>query len=237
MSRSVAAGREQSGGDELVGFLEQPLVVALGDLGGDVGEGDPGSREGQDLRDSAAHVAGPDDGDVTSGHLLACPSEGSFIGVDCVHLGRGCGGVVEAVAQPFADELLGQFQADDALAHGQHLGVVGQHGAFHGVAVVRGDGSDAGDFVGRDGHAQSGAADQQGPVGLAGGDLAGRGDGQVRVGGAVVRADADVLHGRDPGVRLEQFAQGVLVFDAGLVVADDDPPAGLGVGAVTLCLV
>ena len=61
-----------------------------------------------------------------------------------------------------------------------------------------------------------------------------RRDGQVRVGGGVVGADSDVLHGGDPGVGLQEGAQGVLVFNAGLVVADDDPPARLGVGgAVT----
>ena len=77
-------------------------------------------------------------------------------------------------------------------------------GPFHRVAVVRGDGADAGDLVRRDGHAEAGAADQQGPVGVALGDFAGGVDGDVRVGGGVVGADSDVLHGGDAGVGLEQ---------------------------------
>src|SRR6478735_7557187 len=48
--------------------------------------------------------------------------------------------------------------------------VVGQDGALNGEGVVRGDGADTGDLVRGDGHAQARAADQQGAVGLAGGD-------------------------------------------------------------------
>ena len=48
--------------------------------------------------------------------------------------------------------------------------------ALDGEAVVGGDRADAGDLVRRDRHAQAGAADQQRPVGVAGGDqLGGRG--------------------------------------------------------------
>ena len=42
--------------------------------------------------------------------------------------------------------------------------------ALYREAVVCGDGADAGDLVGRDRHAQTGSADQQRPVGVAGGD-------------------------------------------------------------------
>jgi hypothetical protein len=133
--------------------------------------------------------------------------------------------LIETVAEPFADEFLGQFQPDHALAHGEDLGVVAQDRAFHGVAVVGGDGPDAGDLVGRDRHAQAGAADQQRPVGVALGHLPGGVDSKVRVGGGVVGADADVHHGGDAFIGLQQCLQGVLVFHAGLIVADDDAPA------------
>ena len=67
---------------------------------------------------------------------------------------------------------------------------------------MRGDGPDAGHLVGADRHAKAGAADQQRPVGLALGDQAGRGHGDVRVGGVLVGADADVDHLGHPVVSL-----------------------------------
>ena len=51
--------------------------------------------------------------------------------------------------------------------HGQHLGVVGLAGPLGRVGVVGGGRPHPGDLVGGDGHAQPGAADQQGPVVLA----------------------------------------------------------------------
>lgn len=78
----------------------------------------------------------------------------------------GGGGLVEAQLNPLVDELLGQLEADDALAEAQHLRIVGQHAALHAVRVVRGHRPDALDFVGGDGDAQPRAADQEGAVGL-----------------------------------------------------------------------
>ncbi|MCY1241247.1 hypothetical protein D9M72_541390 [compost metagenome] len=88
-----------------------------------------------------------------------------------------------------------------------------------------GDGADPWDLVGRDGHAQPGAADQQGAVCLAFGDFAGGVNGDVRVCGRVVGADSHIHHGRDAAVRFEQRLQRFLVFDARFIVADDNAPS------------
>lgn len=58
---------------------------------------------------------------------------------------------------------------------------------------MRGDGADALDLVRADRDAEAGAADEQGAVGRAVGDEAGRVDGDVRVGGVLVGPDADVI--------------------------------------------
>ena len=61
-------GREQLVGDERRGLVEQPLAVALRDLGRDVGDLHVVPREREHLCDAAAHVAGADDGDGLGGH-------------------------------------------------------------------------------------------------------------------------------------------------------------------------
>ena len=83
---------------------------------------------------------------------------------------------VEAVGQPLAREAAGQLDADDALAHGEHLRVVGEHAALDREAVVRGHGTDAGHLVRGDRDAEPGAADEQRAVGFALGDELGRRD-------------------------------------------------------------
>ena len=76
---------EQAVGDELVGFGEQALVVLPGDFGGHVRQRNPGPAECQDLGDSAAHVAGADDGDlpggVDSGRSVRCFRHGQSFSV------------------------------------------------------------------------------------------------------------------------------------------------------------
>src|SRR6476661_8586737 len=137
------------------------------------------------------------------------------------------GGVfVKRVGEPFAGEPAGQFQTDDALAEGEDLGVVAQHGAFHREGVVGGDGPDAGDLVRGDGHAQAGAADQQGAVSLAGGDQFGGGDGHGRVGSVAGGVDADVGHGLDQVGGLQVGLEGFLVFESGVVGSDDQAQFG-----------
>ena len=68
-----------------------------------------------------------------------------------------------------------------------------------------------------------GAADQQRAVGLAFGDQPGRRDGDVRVGGVLIGADAHVDDLGDPGVGGQIALEGFLVLVSGVVGADDDP--------------
>jgi len=56
-------------------------------------------------------------------------------------------GGVEHVSQPFLREAPGEFDADDSLAEGQHLGVVRQDQALDGEGIVRDGGADSGSFV------------------------------------------------------------------------------------------
>lgn len=78
----------------------------------------------------------------------------------------GGGGLVETQLDPLVDELLGQFEPDDALAEAQYLCVVTQHAPLHAVRVVRRHCPDALDFVRRDGDTQPRAADKECAVGL-----------------------------------------------------------------------
>ena len=75
-----------------------------------------------------------------------------------------------------------ELEAHDPLPEGEHLGVVGEDSALNGEVVVGGDGPRPLDLVGRDGHAETGAADQQRSVGLACSHQLCRGDGHVGVG-------------------------------------------------------
>jgi len=70
------------------------------------------------------------------------------------------------IAQPLAHQPPGQFDSDDPLPEAQYLGVVGEHGAFDGEAVVCGDRTYSRHLVGADGDAESGAADQECTIGL-----------------------------------------------------------------------
>jgi hypothetical protein len=147
---------------------------------------------------------------------------------DSIDLGSGCRGRVESVVQPFGSEAAGEFEAHDALTEAEHLSVVTEHGPLDGVAVVRGHGTDAGDLVSADSHAEAGAAHQQRPVRAAISDQPGRRHGDVRVSRFIVGGDTDVDNLRDPVVGREVLAQGFLVSDAGGVTADDDPQLALG---------
>src|SRR4029453_8140895 len=101
--------------------------------------------------------------------LRLSPALGPVAGVDLpdlVDLG-GRGAALELRGQPVVEDLLGRLGGDHPRAHGQHLGVVGLAGPFGRVGVVGGGRPDPWDLVGGDGHAQAGAADQQGAVVLA----------------------------------------------------------------------
>ena len=83
-------------------------------------------------------------------------------------------------------------------------------------------------LVGADRDPQTGAADQQRAVGLAGRDPTGRLDGDVRVCSVLVGAHTDVNYLRDPRVSFEVSLQNVLVLQACVVAAYDDAPLVLG---------
>src|SRR5690349_11863382 len=166
------------------------------------------------------------------GPLIVTGWEGLLAGSDTLVvlnqgdlLGRG-GGLVEGVGEPFLGEAAGEFQAHDALAESEDLGVVGQDGTLNGEGVVRGDGADAGDLVRGDRHTQSGAADQQGTVSLARGDEFGGSDGHGRVGGVAGGVHPDVLIGLDQFGRLQVRLQCFLVLESGVVGTDDQAQFG-----------
>ena len=154
---------------------------------------------------------------------LRAASELSLVVADGLDLGSGTALGVEAVLEPVDSQLLGELDADDALAHAEDLGVVGQDGALDGEGVVGCHGADAGNLVGGDGDAQAGSADEEAAVSLALLDELGALDGGVGVGGLVVGSvDADVGDGGDAGVLLEDGLDGILVRDTGLVAGHDD---------------
>lgn len=93
---------------------------------------------------------------------------------------------VEAVGEPFESELLGQLDTHDTLPEAEHLGVVAEDRTLDGERVVSGDGANARDLVGGDGHAQTCAADEETPVCLAFSDEFSTGDSGVGVGGLVI---------------------------------------------------
>lgn len=83
---------------------------------------------------------------------------------------------------------------------------------------MRGNGTNPLDLVSRDGHPQSGAADQQRPVAFAGCDELGGGGGNVWVGGLVIGTDVD---DRDyAGIGSEVGLDFVLVGYAGVLERD-----------------
>src|SRR6478736_5777728 len=144
---------------------------------------------------------------------------------------------VERVGQPLGREPPGELQADDALAHGEHLAVVGQDRTLHAERVVRDRGSDARHLVGRDRDADTGAAEQDRAVGLTVRDARRGLDGhaRVRLGAPVVRVHAEVGEDGDARVRPQIRGDGVLVVDAGAVAADEDPELVGHEGSFDVC--
>src|SRR5699024_10459347 len=63
-----------------------------------------------------------------------------FVVAEDLDLGSRRGRLVEAIGEPFPGQPPCQLQADHPLPEGEHLGVIAQHQAFHGVAVVSGAG-------------------------------------------------------------------------------------------------
>ncbi|KAL7774120.1 hypothetical protein CFE70_005030 [Pyrenophora teres f. teres 0-1] len=138
-----------------------------------------------------------------------------------IHLLRTRTRAIKPIPQPLPDEPPGQLDAHDALAHTQHLGIITQHGALDGEAVVRRDGADAGDLVCGNGDPEACSADEEGAVGLARGDELGGCDGNVGVCCFVCGfGHADVGDGGDEGRGREVGFERVFVADAGVVAAD-----------------
>ena len=68
-------------------------------------------------------------------------------------------------------DLFGHVGADDAGAHGQHVGVIMAAGHFGTVAVAAQGAADTADLVGSHGHTDAGSADHDAPVAFTGGYL------------------------------------------------------------------
>src|SRR5215218_1943331 len=130
----------------------------------------------------------------------------------------GRGAAFELRGQPVVEDLLGRLGGDHPGPHGQDLGVAGLAGPFGRVGVVGGDGPDPGDLVGGDGHAQAGAADQQGAVVLAPGHGLGDLGGDVGIVEPVAVAVVPDL----VALLAQVGGQVLLQRGAGLVGADRD---------------
>ena len=74
--------------------------------------------------------------------------------------------------KPDSNDLIGQLIAELISGEADDVGVVMGAAVFCGDTVVTGRGTDTGEFVGRDAHADSGATDQNAPVDRSGGDFA-----------------------------------------------------------------
>ena len=85
-----------------------------------------------------------------------------------------------------------------------------------------GAGSDARHLVGGNGHAHSGAAEENASIGLAILDDVGSLDADVRVQGVSTLLDADVDHLVDSPISLEIGLDGVLVLHCRRICGDDD---------------
>ena len=109
----------------------------------------------------------------------------------------GKGGVQEGV-----HDLQGQALPHHAAAQGQHIGVVMQPGRLGAEAVRAQRAADAGDLVGRDGDADTGAADDDAPVTVSGGHRQGSRPAEIRIVAAGLGVGAEVVIGDAPLVQM-----------------------------------
>lgn len=125
---------------------------------------------------------------------------------------------IEFVAQPLASQTTRQLEANDTLAHAEDLGIVAEDAALDAEAIMRGDGTNALDFVGRDGNAEASAADQESAVGLALGHETG-GSGSAGWIGCLVSglAGTDVDDFGYTTVGFKVALDGVFIADAGFL--------------------
>ena len=102
---------------------------------------------------------------------------------------------IKRIPHPLLRQPPRQLYPHNPLPHTEHLRIVAHHRPLDAETIVRRHGPDARYFVRGDGHAEPGAADQQGAVGFAGEDELGGVDGDVRVRGFVFVVDhAHVNH-------------------------------------------
>lgn len=125
--------------------------------------------------------------------------------------------LIKDIAEPFLGQTAGKLDSDNPLTHAEDLGVVAQHCAFDGEAVVSSDGADPVDLVCGDGNAQTRATDQQRTITLALGDQTSGGNSAVWVSGLVASVRANVSDGLDARIGLEVGLDLLLVLNAGIL--------------------
>lgn len=135
-----------------------------------------------------------------------------------LHLLRTSTPLIKLIAKPFPCQLPRQLNPNHPLPKTQHLRIITLDAPLHAERVVRGDGSDALDFVGGNGDTETGSANEEGAVGFAFCYEAGGGGGAVGVGGFVVVGEgAYVCYRFNAGVGLEVGFDFVLVAEAGFL--------------------
>lgn len=131
--------------------------------------------------------------------------------------------VGEGGGEPELDGGFGFFGGEEAGAEGEDVGVVVlfREGEDVGVAAVEEGSADAGDFVGGDGFALAGTADDEAEAGGVGCDFLAAGDDEVGiVVQRVVGERADVFAG--VAVFFEEGDEGEFEFEAGVVGGEVD---------------
>lgn len=132
----------------------------------------------------------------------------------------------EGGGEPGADDGEGLFDGDGALAEGEDVGVVVGAVPDGHLLVPAEAAAHAFDFIGDDGFAVAGAAEDDAVLELAAGDRFGGGANPVGIVAGGVGVGAEVLHG--VAVGKEHGFDGFLVFEAGVVGADGDGVFGSG---------
>ena len=128
--------------------------------------------------------------------------------------------VGEGRAQEGGDEFLGESDSDDSRAEHEHVHIVMFDALMRGVGIVTESGSDAGDFVGGDGGADTAAADENTSFGFPGDDGFAQGFGEIGVVGRIGVEGADVEN--IVTELLQEFRNLLFEREAGVIGADCD---------------
>src|SRR5690606_20668659 len=129
----------------------------------------------------------------------------------------------EFAGQKGVGDLQGEPRAGDARSQAQHVGVIVLPGHPGRIGLRAQRGPHAGHLVGRDGHADAGAADQDAPVAPPRGHGLGHQTGVVGVVARLTARGAHVHHG--VAGRLKMDHQLLLQVKPSVVAADGDPHA------------